>query len=56
MYISGIDSDFDEEWFGIYVVDMRSDIVIKFNKVMREVMVVVEVGDDVYGDDLIVNG
>lgn len=38
------------------MVDLRSDTVIKFLFGMRNVMVIVEVGDDVMGEDLTVNG
>lgn len=37
-------------------MDLRSDTVIKSLFGMRNVMVIVEVGDDVMGEDLIVNG
>lgn len=38
------------------MVDLCSDTVTKFLFGMRNVMVIVEVGDDVMGEDLIVNG
>lgn len=37
------------------MIDLRSDIVIRLSRVMFEAMMVVSVGDDVYGDDFIVN-
>lgn len=39
----------------LLIVDLCFDIVIKFIFVMCEVMVIVEVGDDVYGEDFNVN-
>ena len=37
------------------IIDLRSDTVTKPTPAMRQAMLVAEVGDDVYGEDVTVN-